>query len=50
MQELISKRLNINKQNFADIFGTSTTHNYITAREAKKHKLVDKIIPYRSIQ
>ena len=50
MQDLICKRLVLSKPKFLEIFGDSTTHRYITAREARKHKLIDKIIPYREIQ
>lgn len=50
MQELISKRLSMSKHEFTQVFGDSTTHKYLTAKEAKKHKLVDKIISYREIR
>jgi ATP-dependent protease ClpP protease subunit len=49
MQDLMMKRLSISKSQFMETFGDSTTHKYLTAKEARKHKLVNKIISYREI-
>lgn len=50
LRDLITKRLDLDKKQFTQIFGDSTTHRYLTSREAKKHGVVHKVIPYRGMQ